>query len=83
MLSISEYPSFVRDAKEYLEPAFANWRQVENAMRYLAGLIVLPERKNISSINRSFLEYRNQASINHFLTDPTWDDEFHRPWSRW
>jgi SRSO17 transposase len=79
MLPISEYPSFVRDAKEYLEPAFANWRQVENAMRYLAGLIVLPERKNISSINRSFVEYRNQASMNHFLTDSTWDDdEFHR-----
>ena len=24
----------------------------------------MPERKNISSINRSFLKYRNQASMN-------------------
>src|SRR5207245_9884077 len=38
-----------------------------------------PERKNISSINRSFVEYRNQASMNKFITDSTWDDgEFHR-----
>ena len=79
MLPITEYPSFVRDAKGYLESAFDNWRQVENAMRHLAGLIVLPERKNASSINRSFTEYRNQASMNNFLTDSTWDDaEFHR-----
>lgn len=34
-------------------------------MRYLAGLIVLSERKNVSSINRSFVEYKNQASMNH------------------
>ncbi len=79
MLPITEYPSFVKDAKGYLESAFRNWRQVENAMRYLAGLIVLPERKNVSSINRSFVEYRNQASMNNFITDSTWDDgEFHR-----
>src|SRR2546425_4267940 len=79
MLPITEYPSFVRDAKGYLESAFNNWRQVENAMRYLAGLIVMQERKNVSSINRSFVEYRNQASMNNFITDSTWDDdEFHR-----
>jgi SRSO17 transposase len=79
MLPITEYPSFLREAKGYLESALDNWRQVENAMRYLAGLIVLSERKNVSSINRSFLEYRNQASMNNFITDSTWsDEEFHR-----
>jgi len=79
MLPITEYPSFVKEAKSYLEMGLDNWRQVENALRFLSGLIVLPERKNISSINRSFLEYRNQASMNNFLTDSTWDDaQFHR-----
>jgi len=79
MLPITEYPSFVREAKSYLESGLDNWRQVENAMRYLTGLIAMPERKNVSSINRSFVEYRNQASMNNFITDSTWsDEEFHR-----
>src|SRR5712691_5109307 len=79
MIPIAEYPSFVREMKGYLQTAFGNWRQVENAMRYLSGLIVLPERKNVSSINRSFTDYRNQASMNNFITDSTWsDEEFHR-----
>ena len=48
-------------------------------MRHLTGLIAIPEKKNVSSINRSFLEYRNQVSMNSFITDPTWDDgESHR-----
>lgn len=71
MLPITEYPAGLREAKGYPEPAFDNRRQVENAMRYLAGLIVLPETKNVSSINRSFVEYRNQASMNNFITDST------------
>ena len=79
MLPITEYPSFVREAKSYLESGFDDWRQVENAMRYLTGLVAIPERKNVSSINRSFLEYRNQVSMNSFITDSTWDDgEFRR-----
>ncbi len=41
----------MKEMKGYLESAFDNWRQVENAMRYLTGLIVMPERKNVSSIN--------------------------------
>ncbi len=78
MLPITEYPSFVREARSYLQSGLSNWRQVENAMRYLSGLIVLTDRKNVSSINRSFTEYRNQASMNNFITDSTWDDEeFH------
>jgi hypothetical protein len=48
-------------------------------MRYLTGLIVSPERKNVSSINRSFTEYKNQATANNFITDSSWsDEEFHR-----
>ena len=78
MLPITEYPSFLKEMKGYLESAFDNWRQVDNAMRYLTGLIVMPERKNVSSINRSFVEYKNQASTNNFITDSTWSDlEFH------
>ena len=48
-------------------------------MRHLTGLIAIPEKKNVSSIDRSFLEYRNQASMNSFIAGSTWDDgEFHR-----
>jgi SRSO17 transposase len=78
MLPIAEYPSFLKEMKGYLESAFSNWRQVDNAMRYLAGLIVLPARKNVSQISRSFVDYKDQSSINNFITDSTWSDkEFH------
>jgi hypothetical protein len=56
MLPITKYPSFVREAKSYLESGLDNRRQIENAMRYLTGLIAMPERKNISTISWSFLE---------------------------
>ena len=79
MLPIAEYPSSVREARSYLESGFDDWRQPENAMRYLTGLVAIPERKNVSSISRSFLEYRNQASMNSFIADSTWGDgESHR-----
>jgi SRSO17 transposase len=78
MLPITEYPSFLMEMKSYLESAYDNCRQVDNAMRYLTGLIVMPERKNVSSINRSFVDYKNQASANNFITDSTWSDQaFH------
>jgi hypothetical protein len=79
MIPITEYPSFMREMKGYLEPAFGNHRAVDNAMRFLTGLIVSSERKNVSSVNRSFTDYRNQASMNNFITDSTRsDEEFHR-----
>lgn len=78
MLPITEYPSFLMEMKGYLESAFHNCRQVDNAMRYLTGLIVLPERKNVSQISRSFVDYKDQSSVNNFITDSTWSDkEFH------
>jgi SRSO17 transposase len=78
MLPITEYPSFLIEMKGYLESAFSNWHQVDNAMRYLTGLIVLPERKNVSQINRSFVDCKDQSSVNNFITDSTWSDkEFH------
>ena len=78
MLPITEYPSFLQEMKGYLESAFSNRRQLDNAMRYLTGLIVLPERKNVSMISRSFVDYKDQSSVNNFITDSTWSDkEFH------
>jgi SRSO17 transposase len=75
MLPITQYPSFLREMKGYLESVFGNRHAFDNAMRYLSGLIVLPERRNVSSIAKSFVEYRNQASMNNFITDSTWSDE--------
>jgi SRSO17 transposase len=78
MLPITEYPSFLEGMKSHLESAFSNCRQVDNAMRYLTGLIVLPEKKNVSQISRSFVDYKDQSSVNNFITDSTWSDkEFH------
>lgn len=78
MLPITEYPSLLKEMRGYLGSAFDNWRQVDNAMRYLTGLIVLPERKNVSQISRSFVDYRNQSSVNNFIMDSTWSDQqFH------
>jgi DDE superfamily endonuclease len=78
MLPITEYPSIVKDREMYLRPAFAFRNQIDNCMRYLTGLIVLPERKNVSSISRSFVDSKDQASVNNFITDSTWSEElFH------
>jgi hypothetical protein len=67
MIPITEYPSFMREMKGYLEPAFGNHRAVDNAMRYLTGLIVLSERKNVSSINRSFTDYIQEPGVHEQL----------------
>ena len=68
----------MKEKEGYLESAFDNWRQVDNAMRYLTGLIVMPEKKNVSMISRSFVDYKDQSSVNNFITDSTWSDkEFH------
>ena len=72
MLPITEYPCFAREARSYLDQGLDDWRQVENAMRYPTGLIAILERKNVSSINGSFSEYKNQASMNNFINFASW-----------
>ena len=75
---ITEYPSIVKDAETYLRPAFASKNRLDNCMRYLTGLIVLPTRKNILSISRSFVDSKDQSSVNNFITDSCWDEKaFH------
>lgn len=75
---ITEYPSIVKDMEAYLRPAFASKNRLDNCMRYLTGLIVLPTRKNVLSISRSFVDGKDQSSVNNFITDSGWDEKaFH------
>lgn len=75
---ITEYPSFVKDTEAYLRPVFASKNRLDNCMRYLTGLIVLPTRKNVLSISRSFVDGKDQSSVNNFITDSDWDEKaFH------
>lgn len=58
----------------YLSPAFASKNRLDNScMRYLTGLIVLPTRKNVLSISRSFVDSKDQSSVNNFITDSGWE----------
>lgn len=75
---ITEYPSIVKDTEAYLRPVFASENRLDNCMRYLTGLIVLPTRKNVLSISRSFVDSKDQSSVNNFITDSCWDEKaFH------
>lgn len=75
MIPITDYSPFVKGKGPYLASAFEYRSQADNCMRYLTGLMTITERKNVSSINRPFLDYRNQASLNNFVTDSTWNDD--------
>jgi SRSO17 transposase len=75
---ITEYPSIVKDTEAYLRPVFASKNRLDNCMRYVTGLIVLPTRKNVLSISRSFVDCKDQSAVNNFITDSGWDEKaFH------
>ena len=75
VIPIADYSTFVNEKRVYLTSAFEYRSQADNCMRYLTGLMTIAERKNVTSINRPFLNYRNQASLNNFVTDSTWNDD--------
>jgi SRSO17 transposase len=75
VIPLTDYSQFIKGKGPYPASAFEYRSQADNYMRYLTGLMTITERKNVSSINRPFLDYRNQASLNNFVTDPTWNDD--------
>ena len=67
--------SLVREGGEGVPAVgFCQPEEVENTTTCLAGLTMLPERKNAPSINRSFVDYKNRASMNSFITYSTWKE---------
>ena len=46
--------------------------QFRNYSTYILGLVACEGRKNIDAINRSFMDAKNQSSLNRFLTTSPW-----------
>ena len=47
--------------------------QFQNFSTYTVGLITCEGKKNIQAINRTFMNAKNQSSLNRFLTQSPWD----------
>lgn len=67
-----KYPQEYLEATEIFRECFSE-PQYSNFCRYLFGLAVNEGKKNIETINDSFTEIINQATLNNFVTDSPWD----------
>ena len=47
--------------------------QFRNYCTYILGLVACESRKNVDAINRSFMDAKNQSSLNRFLTASPWN----------
>src|SRR5208283_3059280 len=59
---------------EKYRPCFSK-PQFQNFSTYTMGLITCEEKKNIQAINRTFMDAKDQSSLNRFLTQSPWDVE--------
>ena len=66
------YPQEFLEAVDIFRECFTE-PQFSNFCRYLFGLAVNESKKNIETINSSYLEIINQATLNNFVTDSPWD----------
>jgi len=68
-------PSAINVVEELLEeyrPCLSK-PQFQNFSTYTMGLITCEGKKNIQSINRTFMDTKDQSSLNRFLTQSPWD----------
>ncbi len=72
MPSIVEYPSLVQQALQEFGDLFANEPERQHFAEYLTGLMIA-ERKNVSGINREFVNPTDQSCLNRWLTQVEWD----------
>lgn len=72
MPSIVEYPTLVQQALQEFGDLFANEPERQHFAEYLTGLMIA-ERKNVSSINREFVNPTDQSCLNRWLTEVNWD----------
>ena len=57
---------------EEFKPCFSK-PQFYNFSTYMLGLVTCEGKKNIDAINRSFINAKNQSSLNRFLTQSPWN----------
>lgn len=72
MPSIVEYPTIVQQALMTFGDLFANEPQRQHFAEYLTGLLIA-QRKNVSGINREFVDPTDQSCLNRWLTEVDWD----------
>jgi hypothetical protein len=72
MPAIVEFPTVVQEAMAAFGHVFANEPERVHFAEYLTGLLVAA-RKNVSAINREFVDTADQSCLNRWLTEAHWD----------
>lgn len=72
MPAIVEFPAVVKEAMAQFGHVFANEPERIHFAEYLTGLLVAG-RKNVSAINREFVDTTDQSCLNRWLTEVDWD----------
>ena len=72
MPAIVEFPAIVQEAMATFGCVFANEPERVHFAEYLTGLLVA-EHKNVSAINREFVDTSDQSCLNRWLTEVGWD----------
>ena len=72
MPAIVEFPIVVQEAMAQFGHIFANEPERVHFAEYLTGLLVAG-RKNVSAINREFVDTADQSCLNRWLTEVDWD----------
>jgi hypothetical protein len=72
MPAIVEFPAVVKEALDAFGHVFANEPERIHFAEYLTGLLVAG-RKNVSAINREFVDTTDQSCLNRWLTEVDWD----------
>jgi hypothetical protein len=72
MPAIVEFPAVVQEAMAAFGRVFANEPEQVHFAEYLTGLLVAG-RKNVSAINREFVDTTDQSCLNRWLTEVDWD----------
>jgi hypothetical protein len=68
---ISPVMDVVEELLEQYRPCFSK-PQYENFSTYTVDLITCEGKKNIQAINRTFMDPKDQSSLNRFLTQSHW-----------
>ncbi len=71
---IVEFPVVVKEALRRFSHLFANEPERIHFAEYLTGLLVA-RRKNVSAINREFVDTTDQSCLNRWLTEVDWDPQ--------
>ncbi len=71
---ISSIDDVMEELLEKYRPCFSK-PQFQNFSTYTVGLITCEGKKNIQAINRTFMDTKDQSSLNRFMTQSPWNLE--------